>query len=110
MSITEQIQRFLVFLAVLTSMGTLVHDTRLNKVAEVAAPISNLSTDFMSNLETLSHAASHTHVEEAAAASQSPDGVPRIQARDEHRKYQIPKIASRSNTFFGESGYIWPNI
>jgi hypothetical protein len=110
MSITETLQRFFVFLAVVTSMGTLVHDTRLNKVAEVAAPISNISIDFMSNLETLSHASSHTHVEEAAAASQSPDGVPRIQARDEHRKYLIPKVLSRSNSFFGESGYIWPSI
>jgi len=108
MSITDLIQRTFIFLAVITSMGTLVHDTRLNKVAEVAVPVANLSTDLASNLESLSHGTAHTHVEKAALG-QVADGVPRTQARDDHRRYAISQYLSRGNTPFG-SAYLWPSV
>lgn len=106
MNLNQIIQRLFVLLAVITSMGTLLHDTRANRALAVAAPISNLSTDVASNLESLSHGASHTHVEEMRVAS---DGVQRVQARDDHRRYLIAKYQNRNNDFFGGSRILWPS-
>lgn len=101
------LQKFFVGLAVLTSMGTLLHDTKLNKAYEVA-PISHISINVASNLESLSDAASHTHVERVSSP-QVFEGVPRMQPRDDNRRYYTPKRLSRSNPFFGNSNIFVPS-
>lgn len=103
-------QQLLLGLIILTSTGTLVQDTKLNKALEVAVPLSEVSTNISSHLDGLNEAASaHTHVEKPAL-SQDFSGIPRMQARDDHRKYTFAKNSSRSNTFDGSSQLIWPNI
>jgi hypothetical protein len=105
---TSLVQQFLIGLAVLTSMGTLVQDTRINKALEVAAPLPSVSVNVTSNLESLSSATQHSHVEQASV-TQDLSGIPRIQARDDHRRYTLPKYSSRSNTPFGDSQLSWPS-
>jgi hypothetical protein len=102
------VQQFLIGLAVLTSMGTLVQDTRVNKALEVTAPLPSVSVNVTSNLESLSSATQHTHVERSSV-TQDLSGIPRLQARDDHRRYTLPKHSSRSNTQFGDSQISWPN-
>lgn len=103
------IQQFLIGLAVLTSMGTLVQDTRINKALEVAAPLPSVSVNVTSNLESLNSATQHTHVEQSSI-TQDLSGIPRLQARDDHRRYNMPKYSSRRSTQFGESQFLWPSI
>jgi hypothetical protein len=104
------LQQLLLGLVVLTSTGTLVQDTKLNKALEVAVPLSDVSVNISSHLEGLNEAASvHTHVEQASA-SQDFSGIPRIQARDDHKRYILAKYSSRGNSFDGNSQFIWPSI
>jgi hypothetical protein len=106
---TSLAQQFLIGLAVLTSMGTLVQDTRINKALEVAVPLPAISVNVTSNLESLNSATQHTHVEQSSI-TQDLSGIPRIQARDDHRRYNLPKYSNRSSTPFGDSQLSWPNV
>ncbi|MDB5183872.1 MAG: hypothetical protein JWO07_553 [Candidatus Saccharibacteria bacterium] len=109
MYLSPLFQQFLIGLAILTSMGTLVQDTRINKALEVTVPLSNVSVNISSNLDGLNEAASaHTHVEQTAV-TQELAGIPRVQARDDHRRYTLPKYSSRSNAYFGDSQILWPS-
>jgi hypothetical protein len=103
----DLIQRFFVFLAILTSVGTLVHDTKLNKAYALSVPIASIN--FSSHLESLKDGTSHAHVESASAA-QIFEGNPRIQARDDHRKYYWPKYMGRSTAFGSGSNILWPSV
>ena len=95
----------------MTSTGALVQDTKLGRVAEVAVPLSDVSLNLSSHLDGLNEAASaHTHVEQPAISQQFAGGIPRMQARDDHRRYVIPKYASRSNTPDGDSQILWPSV
>lgn len=98
-----------VSLAVLTSMGTLLHDTKLNKAYELSVPLNSVSINLTSSLEGLNHATSHTHVESASVSSPF-DSNPRLQVRDDFRRYYLPKHMSRGNTYFGGSRILWPSV
>jgi hypothetical protein len=108
MSIKQLLQQLFVSLAVLTSMGTLVHDTKISRAYALSVPLNNLTIDVTSNLESLKDAASHTHVEKVTV--QSPFETPRVQARDDHRRYYLQPKTSRSSDFFGGSRILWPNV
>jgi hypothetical protein len=104
------IQQFLVGLAVLTSMGTLVQDTKLGRAMELTAPLSTISTNISSHLDGLNEAASaHTHVEQVAV-QQNFSGVPRVQVRDDHRRYNLSKYVSRNTASFGNTQSLWPSV
>ena len=103
------LQHIFVSLAVLTSMGTLVHDTRLNKAYEVSAPIENLSVNITSNLESLSEATGHNHIEQPVL-EQALASNPRIQVRDDHRKYIVARTTGKNSDFAGGSQLIWPSV
>jgi len=108
MFITSLFQLLFISLAVLTSVGSVVQDTKLNKALEVTAPLSSVSTEMSSNLDTLNEAVSHTHVEKPSLAQEFA-GIPRVQTRDDHRKYVMPKTSGRRDLFTGTSGIVWPN-
>ena len=110
MFIASLIQPLLIGLAALLSFGSLVQDTRLNKALEVAAPISSVSVNISSNLDSLNEATSHTHMEDPNTINQMFTGIPRIQARNDHKHYLMPKSVSRNNSFFGATGVIWPSV
>ena len=79
-------QRTLISLAVLTTFGVLVHDTKLDQAATLA-----LAVPFGMSM-TLAIAPSlvsegHTHVERGAYGKTTVMGMPRIQTRDDYRTH-----------------------
>ena len=103
------LQQLFVGLAIVTSMGTLVQDTKLNKALELTVPLVNVSINMSSHLDSLNEAASsHTHVEQTSV-TQNFAGIPRVQARDDHRRY-LNKYIGRNNTFTGSSQILWPSV
>ena len=109
MYIPPLFQQLFVGLAIMTSMGTLVQDTKVNKALEMSVPLVNFSVNLSSHLDGMNEAASaHTHVE-IPILSQQLSANPRVQARDDHRRYVMPKYSSRSNSQLGDSQILWPN-
>ena len=103
------LHQLLISLVVMTSTGTLVQDTKLNKALEVTAPLSNLSVNISSHLDGLNEAASaHTHVEQPSISQQFA-GVPKVQARDDHRRYIVAKYIAKNKTASGDSQILWPS-
>ena len=85
-------QRIIIGLALITTAGILVHDTKFDKAFALALP-------FAATVASLSHGAdlsgnAHTHVERVSV-SQLNSSMPRAQARDDHRRYLLPKHATR---------------
>ncbi len=108
---TALFQQAFISLAILTSMGSLVQDTRASKAMELTAPLSDFSVNVSSHLDGLNEAASaHTHSEQTAITQNLIGGDTRIQARDDHKRYNLPKYSGRSNTYFGDSQINWPSI
>ena len=108
---TLQLQQVFVSLAVLASVGTMVQETKLSRAIELTAPLSTLSISLPANLEGMHEAgAAHTHVEQPTLSQQFAVGNPRIQTRNDHRKYTLPKTVSRNNTTSGDSQISWPSI
>lgn len=103
------IQQLFVFLAILTSMGTLLHDTKLNKAYELAVPLNEFSVNVSSNLDSLNDGLSHSHVENAVTQAVA-EGTPRVQARDDHKRYYLPRYMSNGSLYNGGSAYHWPSI
>ena len=101
-------QRFLICFAVLTTVGILVHDTKFDEAVALALPVATISFAFGTHLDGLGDNA-HTHVERASMA-QAFAGIPRVQARDDHRRYYLPKSISRSSGHFGSSSILWPHV
>lgn len=109
MSIASLLQRIFLGITVLTSMGTLVHDTKIDKAYQLSIPLVSVSTNLSSHLDGLNDGSAHTHVERVSFAQQV-NGMPRMQPRDDHRRYSPPKYASRSNPFLGIAGILWPSV
>ena len=104
---TPLLQRIVISLAVVTSFGILLHDTKFDEAVALAVPVATITIGI--GLHALdSGDSAHTHVERASVA-QMVSGIPRVQARDDHRRYIIPKHSSR-NTFFGSNGILWPSV
>lgn len=107
----NNVQQVMVGLAILASTGTLVQETRVNRALALTAPLTNLSVNLPSHLEGLHEAtAAHTHVEQPVAKFQLSTTDPMIQVRNDHRKYNMPKHTSRTDSFSGGSQVLWPNV
>jgi hypothetical protein len=107
--IKQLLQQLFVLLAVVTSMGTLVHDTKFDRAFQLSVPLSTISTNLTSHLDSLNDAAAHTHVEHTSV-SQIFGGIPRIQAKDDHRKYNLSRYLTRGSDAFGGSRILWPSV
>ena len=105
---TVIIQNIFVFLAIVTSMGTLVHDAKLNRAYALAMPLEGSSISLSSHLDSLHEGTSHTHVESVTQFVS--EANPRIQARDDHRKYYLPRYMTSGNPFSGGASYQWPSV
>ena len=92
-----------------TTLGVLVHDTQLDRTAlAVAIPISFASIAAMD--QAMKSGESHVHVERVHGPNTLASlrmSVPRVQPRDDDRRYiQSKKL------YFGttDSGYLWPSV
>lgn len=109
MTIASLIKRIVLGIAVLTSMGTVVHDTKIDKAYQLTVPLVSASGGLGSHYDGLNEGTSHTHVERTSF-SQQVSALPKIQPRNDHRRYTIPKSSSRSHSFFGMGGLLWPSV
>lgn len=75
--------------AIVVTFGVLVHDTKLDEAVAIALPIAAITFGLGTHLDSFGDNA-HTHVERASMA-QAFSGIPRIQVRDDHRRYYLPK-------------------
>ena len=107
MTIRTYIQRSAIILALLTTLGILVHDTKLEKAAAlfVAVPAALASLGGIPRLAS----DGHNHIERVSLSNAVRDlhnGTPRIQPRDDHKKYSLQKNVAKGVHAF--DGYYLP--
>lgn len=103
-TINSTIQRTAIILALLTSLGILVHDTKFDKALSVfiALPAA-LALTGVPKLAS----EGHNHVERVSSDSiRHLSGMPRIQPRNDHKSIAMPKKVSKGVHAF--DGYYQP--
>lgn len=107
MSFNNIVQRFAITLALLTSLGILVHDTKFDKAVAlfVAVPAAFASLSGIPKLAS----DGHNHIERVSIESGMrglQNGMPRIQPRDDNKKFGLPKHVAKGVHAF--DGYYVP--
>lgn len=93
----------------LTAFGVLVHDTQIDQATSVALAMPGAYATYLVADTMLRSADGHTHVERATVPANLAAlraTFPRLQPRDDDRRWQLTK---RAYFGVGESGYIWPS-
>jgi len=103
---TTILQRTAIGIAVLTTLGILVHDTRFDKAVALALPVTTVAVGLGSQALDLG-GQPHTHVERASL-SHVFTGIPRIHPRED-RKYNFDRLFGRTS-YFSDAGVIWPSV
>ena len=106
---TPILQRSLTGVAIVTSLGILLHDTKFDEAVSLALPVVAVTVGVGLHHAIDSSESAHTHVERVSVA-QKAGGIPRTQARDDHRRYLVPKYSSRTSPFNGMGSILWPNV
>lgn len=88
---TALINRIAITIAILTTLGILLHDTKFDKATTLALslPAMSLALGAVAHVPNL-QGESHTHVERAAF-DKSARVVNSVPPRDDHRKYLVNK-------------------
>lgn len=102
-------QRLLIGLAVFTAFGTIAHDTRFDSALLLALPMVAVTSVVGTQSFDFGDSA-HLHVERASVSQVFITSTPKINARDDHRRYQIPKYFGRTSGLFGDSSVTWPSV
>jgi hypothetical protein len=107
---TRIIQQLAIGFALTTTFGVLVHDTKIDQATSVALtlPVALVGFELSSQIPKLS-SEGHTHVERVSLSNAIRDlhaGTPRVQPRDEHKKYHLQKHVVRGVHAF--DGYYLP--
>jgi hypothetical protein len=93
----------------LATFGVLVHDTQIDRATTVALALPTAFATFAAVDSVVKSGENHVHVEKVSMSNNLASlrmSIPRIQPRDEDRRYvQSKKIAFGSM----DSGYIWPS-
>lgn len=101
------LQQSLVALAILTVFGILVHETKTDKALALALPVAAATFGVSMHAVGFGENA-HTHVERMSL-SHAFAGMPRIQPRDDHKKYLISRLNTNNGDFNG-SHILWPSV
>jgi hypothetical protein len=92
------------------TFGVLVHDTQVDRATTVALAMPAAFATFAAVDSVIKSSEQHVHVERVAMPhhlASLGNSLPRIQPRDDDRRYvQSKKIAFGSM----DSGYIWPSV
>lgn len=108
MNISKLFHRTVIGLACFSSLGVLVHDTKFDKAVSLALPAVTVSAGIGArSFDGLDNA--HTHVERVSWVK-SVSAMPRIQPRDDQRRFYLQKNLSRTNSLFGGSRIFWPSV
>lgn len=96
-------QRTLIIFSLVTSVGILLHDTKVDQAAKLALPAVLIGYELSTHIPKLGNEG-HTHIERVSIGNAVRDlhaGMPRITPRDEHKKYALPKYAKGVQAFDG---------
>jgi len=107
MFISPLFQRIAISFAAITALGILVHDTKFDEAVALALPVTAITLGL--GVHAFDGDSAHTHVERASVAHQY-SGIPRIQPRDDHRKYYLSKRLGGTVDEFGGATVLWPSI
>ena len=104
------IQNTAISLALAVVVGVLVHDTKLDKMTTLAltVPVAMMGYEMASHTPKLS-SEGHTHVERVSLANAVRDlhaGTPRIQPREDSKKFHLPQKVTKGVHAF--DGYYLP--
>lgn len=88
-------QHLAITFALATTFGVLVHDTKIDQATSVALaiPVALIGYELSTQIPKLS-SEGHTHVERISLANAVRDlhqGTPRIQPRDDHKRFYLQK-------------------
>lgn len=105
------INKAAVALTCFIALGILMHDTKFDKAVTfgLTLPVAVGAVSFGAQAVNLRDSASHTHVERVHL-NHAFANMPRVQPRDDMKKYLSPRNRSQGNDFFGGSRILWPNI
>ena len=105
------IQRSALGLALLVTVGILVHDTKLDQATATALALPAMLVTFEAGGLTHLGTGEHTHVERVSfsqGVSIPGGGMPRIQPREDNRRYVMPRHISKG--LQGFDGYYLPDV
>lgn len=106
MQCNTTVQRIAITLAIVTTLGILVHDTKLDKALGIVIAVPAALASISGVVPKLA-GEGHNHVERVSLDSiRSMSGMPRIQPRDDHKKYVLSKKVSKGVRAF--DGYYVP--
>lgn len=92
------------------TFGVLIHDTQIDRATTTALALPSALATFAAVDSLMKSTDQHTHVERVSMPGHLANlkmSVPRIQPRDDDRRYiQSKKVAFGSM----DSGYIWPSV
>jgi hypothetical protein len=103
------IQRSAIALTLLTSMGVLVHDTKIDQAIKTAASLPSAFANFDTDRSFKFGNSDHTHVERVSFSQGmniAAGGTPRMGPRDDHKKYHMTQRVGKG--FHGFDGYYLP--
>lgn len=104
------INPFPLIFTIVATFGVLVHDTQVDRATAVALALPTAFASFAAVDAAIKSSEQHVHVERVSAPKHLGSlqlSIPRIQPRDDDRRYiQSKKIAFGSS----DSGIIWPSV
>ncbi len=108
MSIKNNLQHIAIAVAITTTFGILVHDAKFDKVASIFIAVPAALASLGGAIPKLA-GEGHNHIERVSLANAVRDlhnGTPRIQPRDDHKKFHLQKKVSKGVHAF--DGYYVP--
>jgi hypothetical protein len=108
MTITSIVQKTAITLALLTTLGILVHDTKFEKVVSLFIAVPAALASLSGAIPKLA-SEGHNHVERVSLANAVRDlhnGTPKIQPRNDAKKFHLQKKVSKGAHSF--DGYYVP--
>lgn len=103
---SQHIQRSLVGFAIVIGLGVLVHDTKIDQATALALTLPvGLALAAVPSLQS----EGHTHAERGAYGRTTSVGMPRIQPRNDSKKYLVTRRSTNTDDF-NNSGIIWPSV
>lgn len=92
------------FVSLLTASSVFLHDTRIDKATIAAVSVPDVAAMYQEQGNKLLHAAdAHTHVERVSFSQTVKDfssGSPRVQPRNEDKKYATPNRVGKGHHAF----------
>lgn len=105
------INRVAIALTCFIALGILVHDTKFDKAVTVglAMPVAVGSVGYGAQAVNLHDSMAHTHVERVHL-NHVFASMPRVQTRNDMKKYLSPRQSTQNGNLFNGGGVLWPSI